>query len=159
MFEIKNIMIVDCKAENIQAATEAIYNLFPSAEVQTFTSPDEAIIALRDKSPKPDIVFSGIDMESKAGYYISSEALAWNIPVVEILEEAGGVSLSSFNIFFEGNKNNPETWRSILWIVFSGDEKDNPILFALNHGKKQAADYVFGKGCTELIIRNRINNT
>lgn len=158
MFE--NIAVVDDTAANREAAAKAIADIIPSATVHLFSSGSEIITALKNGSPKIDLVLTDMKMENEiAGYRVAIESWSWNVPATII---SGGFKTHTTDqvvvgyprSYFYGEKDNPDVWKSILGKVFGGSATDNAILTAAKLGRRETPDYEHGKTCAAIVIPN-----
>ena len=158
MIMFENIAVADDSAANRDAAVKAIVDILPSATVHLFSSGGDIIAALKNGSPKIDLVLTDMKMEDEmAGYRVAVESWSRNIPATII---SGGRKTHTTNqvvvgyprAYFYGEKDNPDIWKSALGTVFSGGVTDNAILMAAKIGRRETPDYEHGRTCAAVIV-------
>lgn len=152
-----SIAVVDDKVENLQAASAAIAEMFPSSQVHLFSSAAEIIAALKAQSIEIDLVLTDLEMEDRhAGHRVAVEAWAWNIPAT-IITGGHGHGTDYVTISYPRqslsmlNKATPRAWKAILQSVVSGDISSNGLLTAKSLGKRTVPNYEVGKVCAVVV--------
>jgi CheY-like chemotaxis protein len=147
--KIKVVAIADDMEENRSAAVSAAQEIFPDAEVRTYSAASEIISAMRESGGIPDIdlVLTDMNMEEElSGLKVAQECATWWIPCIPVTggikthttdQVRAGGGYPNEDIVIHGEKDDPEIWKFVLRKALLEQEFGSAIIKILYYGKRE----------------------